>query len=282
MPEASSKSGKKVFKMNPVRNGVSGRDISTPVRNQRSLNGANGVNGILVIDKPRGLTSHDVIDVIRETFKIKKAGHAGTLDPMATGVLVVLIGKATKLSAELASSDKEYEVDCLLGTTTETDDLEGRILEVKEEIRITKERLEETLSEFKGEIKQKVPRYSAKKVGGKKLYELARKKKNFVQPTKKVTIYKLEIIDFNKPVAKLKVSCSKGTYIRSLCRDIGKALGTGGCVSNLRRTVSGPFTLKDTLNLKKLKSLSKDKLDKIILPIKDHESLFRFIQSKKV
>ena len=239
------------------------------------------MNGVLIVDKPKGITSHDVVDIIRGGFKIEKVGHAGTLDPLATGLLVVLIGKATKLSNNLSGSDKEYEVSCLLGVKTDTDDLEGKIIKKQNQLNITKEDLEKALSKFKGKIKQKVPRYSAVKLKGKKLYELARKNKKFEAPVREVIIYDLDIIKFELPEVKLRVRCSKGAYMRSLSRDIGEVLGCGGCVSRLRRIISWPFSIDEAVKLKTLKNLDRPELEKLILPIKDNESLQRFIQSKK-
>lgn len=239
------------------------------------------MNGILVVDKPANITSHDIVDIIREKLNIRKVGHAGTLDPLATGVLVVLIGRATKLSNRLTTSDKEYKVVCLLGTKTDTDDLEGRILRKSSPGNISKKKLNEALAKFKGKIKQKVPRFSAMKMRGKKLYELARKNKNFKLPEKEITIYKIEVLDFKLPEIKLKINCSKGTYIRSICRDLGEMLGCGGCADKLRRTKSFPFSEEEATDLNKIRKLNKKDIGSLIIPIANNEDLQRLIKNKK-
>lgn len=231
------------------------------------------MNGILIVDKPKGLTSHDVVDSIRQRFKLKRVGHAGSLDPAATGVLVILIGTATKFSNFLTNADKEYLVKCLLGVVTDTDDLDGQVLVKTPQIKISRQEFERALSNFKGKIKQKVPRFSAVKLKGKKLYQLARKGQDFELPEKEICIYAIEIIEFNLPEVSLKIACSKGTYIRAFCRDLGAFLGCGGCVSTLRRIRSGFFSINDAIKFENLKTLNTTQLLKFLKSVSDYESL---------
>ena len=231
------------------------------------------MNGILLIDKPAGPTSHDVVDIIRRRFKIKKVGHAGTLDPAATGLLVILIGTATKASGRLLNGDKEYEVICLLGTRTDTDDTAGKIESSQDNIAVSRRQVEQALEGFRGQIRQNVPRYSAVKVNGKKLYELARQGRQFSLPEKEVTVYELQIMKFNLPNVHLKIKCSKGTYVRSLCRDLGEFLGCGGCAAGLRRTRSEPFSVEDAVKLDEVKKMTDSQLLKLLRPVASDESL---------
>jgi len=207
-------------------------------------------NGILIIDKPAGWTSMDVCAKIRGILHEKRVGHGGTLDPMATGVLPVFVGRATRAVEFAERGDKEYVAALRLGLVTNTQDTTGEVLEERP-VDVTRERLEEVLARFRGEIQQVPPMYSAVKINGKKLYELARKGKEVERKPRSVTIHELELSDW--PVAwedfQLRVRCSKGTYIRTLCHDIGEALGCGGCMSALRRTMAAGYTLKDAVTL---------------------------------
>lgn len=238
------------------------------------------MNGILIVDKPKGLTSHDIVDSIRRKFKLKRVGHAGFLDPAATGVLVILIGTATKFSNLFTNADKEYLVKCLLGVVTDTDDLDGQISVKTSHVKINRQEFEKALSNFKGKIKQKVPRFSAVKLKGKKLYQLARKGQGFELPEKEVSIYAIEIIEFDLPEVSLRIVCSKGTYMRAFCRDLGAFLGCGGCVSALRRIQSGPFSINDAVEFENLKTLNTHQLVKLLKPISDYESLQKFVGIK--
>jgi tRNA pseudouridine55 synthase len=239
---------------------------------------SNGANGILLIDKPEGPTSFDVVDKIRSQFKLKKVGHAGTLDPLASGLLIILIGKATKLSNKLTSFDKKYKFSCLLGTSTNTDDLEGKILSKKKIDNIDKEKLNAVLERYQGGLKQKVPRFSAAKINGKKLYELARANKEFNLPQKGIFIHNLKLNKIELPEIMLSVHCSKGTYVRSLCRDIGRDLGVGGCASRLRRISSGPFIVEDAVSLEILNNIDRRTLKTKIISL-DDGNLQRYIQN---
>ena len=206
-------------------------------------------NGIIVIDKPQEWTSMDVCAKLRGLFHEKRIGHAGTLDPMATGVLPVFVGRATRAVEFAGEGDKEYVAGLRLGLVTNTQDTSGEMLEERP-VSVTAEELETVLDRFRGEIAQVPPMYSAIKINGKKLYELARKGKEVERPPRQVTIHSLTLEgregerDFT-----LRVRCSKGTYVRTLCHDIGQALGCGGCMSSLRRTMAAGFTLRDAVTL---------------------------------
>ncbi len=204
------------------------------------------MDGILVVNKPSGITSHDVVDFIRRKFNIKRVGHAGTLDPMATGVLVMLLGKATKLSSTFMSDDKEYIAKIFFGKSTDTQDAQGKVIEEKNIESLDIEDIKKALDKFKGEIEQIPPMVSAIKYKGKKLYQLARAGKTVEREPRKITITNLEILDFKFPEMTFKVRCSKGTYVRTLCEDIGKTLGVPSHMSGLIRSASGDFLLKDS------------------------------------
>ena len=202
------------------------------------------MDGILVIDKPKGITSHDVVHAVRKRFHIKRVGHTGTLDPMATGVLVILMGKFTKLSSILVEDDKEYIATLFLGKSTDTQDSTGRVIEEKDLNGIQKDSVEKVFSSFLGEIEQIPPMISSKKYKGKKLYKLARKGVSIKRNPCKIKIHEIELLNFNLPEILFRVRSSKGTYIRTLCEDIGKALGYPAHMSSLKRTRSGRFLLE--------------------------------------
>ena len=216
------------------------------------------MNGVIIIDKPCGKTSHDMVGFVRRLTGIKKVGHTGTLDPEATGVLPVCIGKATKACEKLTCDKKAYRVKMMLGMTTDTLDIDGEIL-TEQPVNITVSDIEKTVSEFVGEIEQIPPMYSAIKVGGKKLYELARAGIETERQARKITIYDIEIedIDLEKDLVTLLVDCSKGTYIRTLCDDIGRKLGCGAFVAELRRTKSGQFDESMAYTTEELEKLAK-------------------------
>ncbi|MFH1847674.1 MAG: tRNA pseudouridine(55) synthase TruB [Candidatus Omnitrophota bacterium] len=223
------------------------------------------MNGILIVDKPSGMTSHDVVDFIRRKFHIKKVGHAGTLDPLATGVLVVLIGKATKLSNKLLSQDKKYQVTMMLGKRTDTGDADGKtVFECGDLSGFDRGRVEKALEDFRGEIEQIPPMTSAIKIKGKKLYELARAGLEVKRDSRKVHIYGLSILGFEAPNVELEVSCSKGTYVRTLCDDIGQALGCGAHVSKIRRVGSGEFRIEDAILFPDLRNLKRGEVADIL------------------
>lgn len=229
------------------------------------------INGIINVYKEKGFTSHDVVAKLRGILKQKKIGHTGTLDPDATGVLPVCLGKATKLCDMLTDKDKTYEAVLLLGTTTDTEDITGTVIETKE-VNIAKEKIESTILSFLGSYEQVPPMYSALKVNGKKLYELAREGKVIERQARKVSIHEIEIleIDLEKNEVRIRVSCSKGTYIRSLCRDIGEQLQCGGCMKSLIRTKVSRFLIEDSLTLSQIEEIVKEGNENhYILPIED-------------
>jgi tRNA pseudouridine55 synthase len=212
------------------------------------------MHGIFNIDKPLGMTSHDVVARVRRLSGQRKAGHAGTLDPMATGVLPVVLGKATRLVEYLADADKAYRAVLTLGATSDTYDREGTITPTPDALMPSYERVERALERFRGEIEQVPPMHSAIKVGGKKLYELARAGVEVERQARRVTITRLDLEAYNPPQLQLFIECSKGTYIRSLAYDLGIALGTGAYLEALTRTRHGPFTLEGAITLEGLEA----------------------------
>ena len=224
------------------------------------------MDGILIVNKPPGMTSHDVVNFVRRKFGLKKVGHSGTLDPMASGVLVMLIGKSTKLSSQFINEDKEYEATLTLGIVTDTGDCQGRVIRSSfSAIQYPREKLEIIFAEFEGEIEQIPPMVSALKYKGTRLYKLARQGIQIKRKARKVKILKLQITDVNLPQVSFKVSCSKGTYIRSLGEDIGQRLGCGGSLSRLRRIRSGSFSLKEAVSLEELKIISSAELEQLLI-----------------
>lgn len=209
------------------------------------------MNGILLIDKPQGKTSHDVVNAVRRTLQMKRVGHAGTLDPMATGLLIVLVGKATKLSDFLLNKDKRYRAGVLLGCETDSYDTDGTVLN-RCIPNVSEEQLRATLSQMTGEQIQIPPMFSAIKKNGKKLYELARQGIEVEREGRNITIYSIELLSFDGIFAEIDVHCSKGTYIRALAHDIGVSLGCGACLNRLERYASGMFSKKDAVSLEQL------------------------------
>ena len=209
-------------------------------------------NGIIVIDKPQGWTSMDVCAKLRGMYREKRIGHAGTLDPMATGVLPVFIGRATRAVEFADKGDKEYVAGLKLGIVTNTQDTSGEVLETRP-VNVTPEALEEALAKFRGDIEQIPPMYSAIKINGKKLYELARKGKEVERKPRPVTIHALTVEGQIAPDEyTIRVRCSKGTYVRTLCHDIGQVLGCGGAMSSLRRTMAAGFDLSQSVTLEQV------------------------------
>jgi tRNA pseudouridine55 synthase len=214
---------------------------------------------IIVIDKPKGMTSHDVVDVVRRSFGIRKVGHAGTLDPMATGVLVVLTGKMTKESGRFLNDDKEYDAELVLGATSDTEDAEGSIKPSGASSYPDRDAIQRAFAGFKGEIEQIPPAYSALKHKGRKLYELARKGIRVEKDPRKIFISRLEITGISLPAVSFSVECSKGTYVRKLASDIGERLGCGAYLSALRRTRSGRFTIDQAIDINDLGKIPNNK-----------------------
>jgi len=209
----------------------------------------NPISGIFVINKPKDWTSFDVVAKIRNKLNVKKVGHTGTLDPQATGVLVLCVGKATQLVQKLIGFDKEYVCSITLGATSNTDDLEGAIIPIPGASEVSISEIENILKEFTGTFNQLPPDFSAKKIQGKKAYELARKGKEVKLEPAKVTVHTIEMLDYKWPVLKLKINCGKGFYVRSLARDLGKKLGVGGYLSELIRTKVGHFTIEQSITI---------------------------------
>lgn len=212
----------------------------------------NIVSGVLVVDKPVGLTSHDVVQIIRRGTGIRRAGHTGTLDPRASGVLVILIGPAVRLSEYVSASDKRYQATIHLGSTTDTFDADGRITASFPIEDIDEDKFNEILQQFVGEMEQVPPPYSAVKVKGRKAYEMAREGEEVDLAPRIINVYSLEVLEWAPPEAVVDVYCSSGTYVRSLANDLGKALGSGAHLMGLRRTKSGRFTLRDAVPLRRL------------------------------
>ena len=243
-------------------------------------------NGILIINKDKGYTSRDVVNVISKLFGTKKVGHNGTLDPLATGVLVICLNRYTKLNELLASNEKEYIAEVTLGIKTDTLDIEGNVLEEKETV-VNKEDLEKTLKKYETTYEQEVPIYSAVKVNGKKLYEYARSGEKVILPKKKVTIKKIELLKFKDNKFTFKCLVSKGTYIRSLIRDILNDLGVIGTMSNLTRTKQGVFDIENSYSLEDVRNgnykllLVKDVLDIDKITVSD-ELKFKILNGNKV
>ena len=209
------------------------------------------MNGIVIVDKPQGWTSQDVTARLRRVFNTRRIGHGGTLDPMATGVLPVFVGRATRGVEFFEHAEKTYEATIRLGRTTDTEDVTGTTLEEKE-VNISKEEFLRILPKFRGKIQQIPPMYSALKVNGQKLCDLARKGREVERQPREIEIFELECVEFSGGEARLRVRCSKGTYIRTLCKDIGQALGCGGCMAALRRVTAGEYTIEESVPLMEL------------------------------
>ena len=211
-------------------------------------------NGIVIIDKPAGWTSMDVCGKLRSLLKTRRVGHAGTLDPMATGVLPVFVGQATRAVSFAEAGRKEYVAGLRLGCVTDTQDTSGRVLE-QHPAEVTAEQMAAVLPRFTGEVRQVPPMYSAIKINGQKLYELARRGQEIQRPARTVTVYELELLGQDAQGDwLLRVLCSKGTYVRTLCHDMGQALGCGGCMSSLRRTMAAGFTLADSHTIEEVQA----------------------------
>ncbi len=224
-------------------------------------------NGIINIHKEAGFTSHDVVAKMRGILRQKKIGHTGTLDPQATGVLPVCLGSGTKLCDMLTDKDKEYVAELLLGVVTDTQDTTGEILE-KKPVELTDDAVREAVMSFVGPYDQVPPMYSALKVDGKKLYELARAGKEVERKARPVIIHEIEILEINLPMVKMRVACSKGTYIRTLCADIGEKLGCGGTMQSLLRTKVERFVLQDAITLSELERLRDEgRIEDVLVPV---------------
>ena len=240
------------------------------------------IHGVINVYKEKGFTSHDVVAKLRGILGQKKIGHTGTLDPDATGVLPVCLGKGTKLCDLLTDKDKTYRAVMLLGTVTDTQDSSGTVLETKDTGFLTEEAVTACIQSFAGAYEQIPPMYSALKVGGKKLYELAREGKTVERKARPVTIHQIEIQKINLPRVTMEVSCSKGTYIRTLCHDIGEKLGCGACMESLLRTKVSRFALEDSLTLEEIaKKKQEGTLEEAIIPVDAMFSDCRSVEVKE-
>ena len=227
------------------------------------------MNGIVIVDKPQGWTSQDVTARLRRVFQTRRIGHGGTLDPMATGVLPVFVGRGTRGVEFFEHAEKAYETVLQLGITTDTEDISGEVLE-KRDVHISETEFTEILSQFRGKIMQVPPMYSALKVNGQKLCDLARKGKTVERQPREIEIFELTCLEFTGDTARLRVQCSKGTYIRTLCKDIGEALGCGGCMAQLRRVQAGEYTIDEAVPLQTL--LDTESPEEFLRPV---DSMFR-------
>ncbi|OGX24617.1 MAG: tRNA pseudouridine(55) synthase TruB [Omnitrophica WOR_2 bacterium RIFCSPHIGHO2_01_FULL_48_9] len=210
------------------------------------------MDGIVLVNKPQGITSHDVVARVRRIFQMRRVGHAGTLDPLATGVLVILLGKATKSFNKFQSLDKAYRATLKLGVTTHTADILGKVIEEKSCAGITQANVEAVLKRFVGDIEQTPPMVSAIKIGGKRLYKLARKGIEVERKPRAIRIDQLRLIKFTDCLVEFYVECSKGTYVRQLAEDVGRTLGCGACITQIERTKVGSFAIEQAIKLEDL------------------------------
>ena len=222
------------------------------------------MDGIVIVDKPQGWTSQDVVSKLRGVLKTRRIGHGGTLDPMATGVLPVFVGRGTRAVEFFEHAEKTYETLLRLGMTTDTEDITGTVL-TEQEAFVTGAQLEAVLAKFRGEIQQIPPMYSAIKINGQKLYDLARKGREVERQPRTVTIHELTLLGMEAEGIRLRVRCSKGTYIRTLCKDIGQALGCGGCMAQLRRVTAGEYTIEKAVPLQTL--IDSEDPESYLLPV---------------
>ncbi|HEY3931038.1 MAG TPA: tRNA pseudouridine(55) synthase TruB [Verrucomicrobiae bacterium] len=224
------------------------------------------LDGAILVDKPAGPTSHDVVDAIRRRFQIKKVGHCGTLDPNATGLLIIVLGRGTKLSEKLMGDDKVYEGTIKFGETTNSYDADGEILETKTVPPLTLETLNEEATKFIGDQMQMPPMVSAIKMNGVPLYKLARKGIEVVREPRLIHIYNFRFTNYSEPVGEFRVACTKGTYVRSIAHDLGQKLGCGAHLATLRRCVSGKFDVADAKPLDEILKLTTTELEKRVIP----------------
>lgn len=225
-------------------------------------------SGVLLIDKPMGPTSHDIVNRIRRTFGIKKVGHGGTLDPMATGLLIMLLGKGTKLSDRFLGSDKTYEGTLRLGVTTDSQDAQGETLSESDASGISEEQIREEMTKRVGDSLQTPPMVSAVKVNGQPLYKAARKGKTVERKPRLIHVFQFKLLRFENPDAEFVMRCTKGTYVRTLCHDIGSDLGCGAHLTRLRRTRSGSLDISQARPMDEIMKMSREELAKHILPIR--------------
>ena len=224
-------------------------------------------DGILLIDKHAGCTSHDIVSMVRRRLGMKGVGHAGTLDPMATGLLVILVGRATKVSQYLMSLDKVYEGSFILGVETNTQDSEGEVMKTSPVPQISAEELQKRMAEFIGDQYQTPPMFSAKKVNGVPLYKMARKGEEVERQPRFLRVSKFELLNFESPRADFLLHCSKGTYVRTICNDLGAKIGCGAHMCALRRTESNKFNVKDAITIAQLDAMPLSEIKSRLIPV---------------
>lgn len=232
-------------------------------------------SGILLIDKPAGISSHSVVADIRHHFQINKVGHGGTLDPGATGLLLILIGKGTTLSSQIMGGDKKYVGEILLGTETTSQDIEGEVVARLPWDLVTEDRLAAEMDKLTGDIYQLPPMVSAVKVKGVPLYKLARKGKEVERKPRLIHVYRFKLLGYDAPVGRFEVLCGKGTYVRTLCHDVGQALGCGACMKSLRRVQCGRFSIADALPHEEAMKLSREELLSHVITMQKYASMAR-------
>lgn len=240
-----------------------------PHRRPRKNRDPDPFDGILLVDKPAEWTSSDVVVKIRNHFKFNKVGHGGTLDPQATGLLVILIGKGTKLSDRIMGGDKTYEGTILLGTVTNSQDTDGEVLEQNDASAITREQVEAVIQHYIGDIEQIPPMVSAIKKDGVPLYKMARKGEVIEREPRNIHVYNFDILNFNNPSVDIRVKSTKGTYVRTLAHDVGHDLGVGGCLSALRRTASGPLSIERAYSLDEILACDRETIGEKIITLAD-------------
>ncbi len=226
-------------------------------------------DGVLIVDKPAGMTSHDVVDVVRKVLGIRRVGHGGTLDPRATGLLIILTGKGTKLSNRFLSSDKTYEGTLHLGVSTDSHDADGNVVAEADYSAVTREQLEDEMRKLTGDLMQTPPMVSAVKVDGVPLYKHARKGKTVERKSRLIHVYEFTLHDFDPPRADFIVRCTKGTYVRTLCADVGEALDCGAHLAALRRTECGELTLEDAITVDDIREMTREELYRHIVPVRE-------------
>ena len=239
----------------------------TPTYQPAPLRPADPWDGLLLVDKPSGPTSHDVVDAIRRQFRIQKVGHGGTLDPMATGLLVILLGRGTKLSDLIMGSDKTYEGTMRLGITTNTEDLDGEVLAEADPSAVSREQVEAEMRKRTGDLMQTPPMVSAIKKNGVPLYKLARKGETVEREPRLIHVYEFTLAEFAMPLVRFRLRCTKGTYVRTLCADIGRAVGCGARLEALRRTQSGALRVDDALPVAEYLAMSFEQLIARVIPM---------------
>lgn len=236
-------------------------------RQSPPLDELDALDGLVLVDKPAGPTSHDIVDEIRRCFRLEKVGHGGTLDPMATGLLIILLGRGTKLSNYVMGADKVYEGLMHLGVSTDTEDLDGKVVAEAEYGGVTRESVEREMAKLIGDQMQTPPMVSAVKLDGVPLYKLARKGKTVEREPRLIHVYEFKLLDFNLPWVRFRLRCTKGTYVRTLCADIGRTLGCGAYLEQLRRTESGSMKVENAIGFEEILKLDAGQLSEHVIPI---------------